>query len=133
MRVRHVVRSAPSLLLAALTLAGSASAPSAQERVAGVIPELAPAECVAGNTRVAVLLLGSYHMSNPGADRFNLEADDVLSPGRYEEMLRVVERFSSFAPTRVAIESPWGDTVTTARYRAYLAGEKELSRPAGGG
>ncbi len=128
MRVRHATRTAPTLLLAVLTLAGAASAVSAQERVPGVIPDSAPAECVAGDTRVAVLLLGSYHMSNPGADRFNLEADDVLAPARQEQILDVVDRLSAFAPTRVAIESRWGDTVSAARYRAFLAGEGELSR-----
>jgi hypothetical protein len=96
--------------------------------VPGVIPESAPAECVAGDTRVAVLLVGSYHMSNPGADQFNLEADDVLAPARQEQILDVVDRLSAFAPTRVAIESRWGDTVSTARYRAFLAGAGELSR-----
>ena len=29
-----------------------------------------------------VLVLGVYHMSNPGRDVFNTEADDVLSPKR---------------------------------------------------
>ena len=130
MRIQHAVRCGLLLLAAAVAFGGNARVASAQDqdRIPGVIPELLLPECVEADDRVAVLLLGSYHMSNPGADRFNLEADDVLSPGRQEEMLRVVERLSSFAPTRVAIESPWGDTVSTARYRAYLAGEKELSR-----
>jgi hypothetical protein len=101
---------------------------SAQDLVPGVIPELAPAECTGDDDRIAVLLLGSYHMSNPGADRFNLESDDVLSDRRQREILAVVERLSQFAPTRVAIESPWGDTISPARYRAYLAGEGQLSR-----
>ena len=128
MRARRAKRTAPSILLALVTVVGSAASLSAQERVPGVIPELAPAECVAGDSRVAVLLLGSYHMSNPGADQFNLEADDVLAPARQEQILDVVERLSAFAPTRVAIESRWGDTVSTGRYRAFLAGEVELSR-----
>ncbi len=128
MRARHVVRRALLLLCAAVTATGFPSSLPAQDRVPGVIPELAPAACVEGDERVAVLLLGSYHMSNPGADRFNLEADDVLSPGRQEEILEVVDRLAGFAPTRVAIESPWGDSVSTARYGAYLAGEHELSR-----
>jgi len=128
MRARRAKRTAPFLLLAAVTLTGAASSVSAQELVPGVIPESAPAECVAGDTRVAVLLLGSYHMSNPGADQFNLEADDVLAPARQEQILDVVERLSAFAPTRIAIESRWGDTVSTSRYQAYLAGEHELSR-----
>ena len=117
-----------ALILAGLVAAAAASPLFAQERVPGEIPPVAPAECQAGDDRVAVLLLGSYHMSNPGADRFNLEADDVLSPGRQAEILEVVERLRAFEPTRVAIESRWGDTVSAARYRAFRAGEGELSR-----
>lgn len=128
MRHLHAARRALTLLVASALATGFVSRLEGQERVSGVIPELLPAECVEGDGRVAVLLLGSYHMSNPGADRFNLEADDVLSPDRQDEILAVVENLKAFAPTRVAIESPWGDTIATARYRAYLAGRHELSR-----
>lgn len=128
MNLRPPVRHAFLLLGAAVALTGLTPALAAQERVPGVIPESAPARCTEGDERVAVLLLGSYHMSNPGADRFNLESDDVLSARRQKEILAVVERLSAFAPTRVAIESRWGDTVSTARYRAYRAGEADLSR-----
>jgi hypothetical protein len=99
-----------------------------QELTPGVIPEVPPAECLEADDRIAVLLVGSYHMSNPGADQFNLEADDVLTPRRQEEILAVVESLAEFAPTRVAIEAPWGDTLATSRYRAYLAGTGELRR-----
>jgi hypothetical protein len=101
---------------------------AAQERTPGVIPDLEPAECVDGDERIPVLLVGSYHMSNPGADQFNLEADDVLVPKRQEEILAVVEGLAAFGPTVVAIESPWGDTVSASRYAAFLRGEHELSR-----
>lgn len=106
------------------------SAPHAlgQDVTAGGVPETPPAECQSSDARIAVLLVGSYHMANPGADRFNLEADDVLSPRRQEEIRVVVERLAAFAPNRVAIESPWGDTIATSRYRGYLAGENDLSR-----
>ena len=32
--------------------------------------------------RAEVLVLGVYHMSNPGHDIFNMQADDVLAPKR---------------------------------------------------
>lgn len=130
MRVLDPVRRVV-LLLGAVAAAVSPSDLAAQERVPGVIPAPEPAECVEGDDRVAVLLLGSYHMSNPGADQFNLEADDVLAERRQREILSVVERLSAFEPTRVAIESRWGDTVAPARYRAFVAGEGDLSRQEG--
>lgn len=90
--------------------------------------ELLPAECEPEDSRVRVLLLGSYHMSNPGADAFNLEADDVLAPKRQEEIRTVVDRLAEFRPTKVAVEAPWEDSATFARWDAYRAGERELSR-----
>ncbi|MGH7539697.1 MAG: DUF5694 domain-containing protein, partial [Gemmatimonadota bacterium] len=86
---------------------------------------LPPEMCRADDARKEVLLLGSYHMSNPGADEFNLRADDVLAPRRQAEIEAVVARLARFAPTRVATEAPWGDTATLARYEAYLAGDRE--------
>lgn len=87
-----------------------------------------PAYCQVDDARREVLLLGSYHMSNPEADQFNLEADDVLAPERQAEIRAVVDALERFAATHVAVEAPWGDSVTLARYRAYAAGERELRR-----
>lgn len=89
---------------------------------------IGPAMCVADDDRIEVLLLGSYHMSNPGADAFNLEADDVLTPGRQAEIAAVVDRLEQFAPTHVTVEAPWGDEATMERWRGYVAGERELRR-----
>ncbi len=87
-----------------------------------------PDYCQPNDERTAVLLLGSYHMANPGRDAFNLEADDVLTPQRQAEIQALVERLERFRADVVAVEARWGDTVTTARYRAYVAGERELGR-----
>ncbi len=89
---------------------------------------LPPTHCAADDGRIPVLLVGSYHMSNPGADRFNLESDDVLVPKRQAEIAAVVARLAGFKPTKVAVEAPWGDSGTMARYAEYLAGSRELRR-----
>lgn len=87
-----------------------------------------PAHCADADERIEVMLLGSYHMSNPGADAFNLESDDVLAPTRQSEIQSVVDRLAEFAPTRVAVEAPWGDSLATTRYAAYIVGDLELRR-----
>lgn len=87
-----------------------------------------PVHCSPDDARIEVLLLGSYHMSNPGADLFNVEADDVFAPARQAEIEDVVVRLAAFRPTRVAIEADWGDSTDPARYRAYRSGSHELSR-----
>jgi hypothetical protein len=75
-----------------------------------------------------VLLLASYHMANPGADRFNMEADDVLAPRRQEEIRALVDGLAAFAPTKVAVEASYSDSTVMDRYRAHLEGSYELGR-----
>jgi hypothetical protein len=111
--------------LAALWILSTATALSAQ----GYLDRpILPAECQAADDRIPVLLLGSYHMSNPGADQFNLESDDVLAPKRQAEILAIVDRLVEFRPTRVAVEAPWGDSATFARWRGYVTGDRGLRR-----
>ncbi|MEM7102851.1 MAG: DUF5694 domain-containing protein [Bacteroidota bacterium] len=79
-------------------------------------------------TPVKIAYLGSYHMSNPGADQFNLESDDVLAPKRQVEIQEVVDLLKAFNPTKIALESPFKDSLTLARYKGYVKGEIELRR-----
>ncbi len=78
--------------------------------------------------KTPLLLLGTYHMSNPGADQFNLQSDDVLSPKRQAEIEEVVEKLAAFRPTRIALEIPFGDTAIFRRYQDFLNGNLELRR-----
>ena len=98
---------------------------SATGQILDVLP---PALCQTGDDRIEVLLLGSYHMSNPGLDQFNLEADDVLTSKRQSEIQELVERLADFRPTKVAVEAPFRDSTTVAQYREYVNGESELRR-----
>jgi hypothetical protein len=77
---------------------------------------------------IPVLLLGTYHMSNPGADMFNLKADDVTTPKRQAEIQAVVDRLALWRPTKIAIEDPFGDTNVVQRYKAYLRGDHTLRK-----
>lgn len=118
----------PSVIVT-LAAAGSALLVPAPVRGQGYFDgPIPPAECGPDDVRIEVLLLGSYHMSNPGADAFNLEADDVLAPKRQEEILAVVDRLAAFEPTHVAVEAPWGDSATLERWASYRAGGRELRR-----
>ena len=40
------------------------------------------------DARPEVLVLGTYHMSNPGHDVYNMQADDVLSARRSKKSRR---------------------------------------------
>ena len=78
--------------------------------------------------RPEVLVLGVYHMDNPGRDVFNIDADDVLSPRRQAEIAELVEVLARFQPTRIAVEAGFSDDDVVSDYRDFLAGDRELTR-----
>ncbi len=74
-----------------------------------------------------VLVLGTFHMANPGRDIFNLQVDDVLTPKRQKEIAQTVAELKKFHPTKIAIESdPGGKRVQ--QYQDYLDGKYTLTR-----
>ena len=76
-----------------------------------------------------VLVVGTYHMSNPGLDAINIKSDDVLGPKRQREIEEAAAKLAAFRPTKVAIEIPWGrDSNSNALYQRYLAGTHTLDR-----
>jgi Family of unknown function (DUF5694) len=77
--------------------------------------------------RAEVLVLGVYHMANPGHDIFNMKADDVLAPKRQQEIAQLMEVLKRFRPTKIAIEAdPWSQR-TSKEYSDYLGGKYTLS------
>jgi Family of unknown function (DUF5694) len=78
--------------------------------------------------RAEVLVLGVYHMANPGHDIFNMQADDVLSPKRQQEIAELATVLRKFQPTKIAVEADFGDDKIPKRYAEYLAGARTLSR-----
>lgn len=114
-------------VLAALALAFVPTVASGQSIAPVSAPPL-PELCRPGDDRIEVMLVGTYHMANPGQDLFNVEADDVLTPKRQREIDEVVDRLAAFRPTRVVVEAMWGDTTAPSRYHAYRAGDHQLSR-----
>ncbi|MDP2871582.1 MAG: DUF5694 domain-containing protein [Bacillota bacterium] len=75
------------------------------------------------------MVLGTYHMANPGRDYANIRADDVLAPRRQTEIAEVCRLLSVFAPARIGLEVPAADQEDLdRRFAAYVAGEAELRR-----
>ncbi len=75
---------------------------------------------------VQVVVLGTFHMSNPGKDLHNQHVDDMLSAPRQEQIAALVEALARFAPTRVVVE--WPAQTVAERYPKYLAGTLAPSR-----
>ena len=72
--------------LAAFALPGAAMAQT---------PDPAPIE---------VMVLGTYHMGNPGQDLHNARIDPVTTPAKQAELAAVAEALVRFQPTAIAIE-----------------------------
>lgn len=82
----------------------------------------------APSQRAEVLVLGTYHMANPGRDVFNMKADDVLSPKRQAEIGELLEVLKRFKPTKIAIESTVYEDRRPKQYAEYLAGKYTLTQ-----
>jgi hypothetical protein len=77
--------------------------------------------------RPEILVLGTYHMSNPGRDIYNMQADDVLSATRQQEITGLIEVLKKFHPTKIAIEEDVGSQRVQREYSDYLAGKYTLT------
>ena len=69
---------------------------------------------------IEVMIVGVFHMSNPGQDLHNTKVDDVLAPKRQAEIAAVTAGLARFRPTKVAVE--WPKEIVDERYPKYLAG-----------
>jgi uncharacterized protein DUF5694 len=73
-----------------------------------------------------VMLVGTYHFSNPGQDLNNVKAVDILAADRQREIGEVVTALARFAPTQVAVE--WPAQVVEERYAKFRDGQLPESR-----
>jgi len=115
LRLRGVLLACVPILLASSALALQ------------LAPSRLPADRLEGPPQAEVLVLGSYHMGNPGRDIFNLKADDVLSPKRQAEIRELLEVLARFRPTKIAFEAD-PDSPKVKQYQDYLAGKYEIGR-----
>ncbi|HEY6136439.1 MAG TPA: DUF5694 domain-containing protein [Thermoanaerobaculia bacterium] len=96
--------------------------------LAALIAALATLSAAAEAPRAEVLVLGVYHMANPGRDIFNTKADDVLTPKRQAEIAQLIEALEKFKPTKVAIEADVYSERAPKQYADYVAGNYTLTR-----
>ena len=69
---------------------------------------------------VQVMIVGTFHMSNPGHDIHNVKVDDVLAPRRQAEIEAIDAGLARFKPTRIAVE--WPAELVDERWPKYLDG-----------
>jgi hypothetical protein len=80
-----------------------------------------------GPPAAEVLVLGTYHMDNPGRDIFNMKADDVQAPQRQAEMRELLDALARFRPTKIALEAN-SNSPKLKQYQDFLAGKYEIGR-----
>lgn len=80
-------------------------------------PREAPAE---------VMIVGTYHFSNPGQDQHNVKSDDVLTPARQRQLQAIAKGLMRFHPTLVAVE--WPADQVEERYAKFRTGTLPPSR-----
>jgi hypothetical protein len=80
-------------------------------------PVAAPAE---------VMIVGTYHFSNPGQDQHDVKADDVLTPQRQQQLDAIAKGLARFHPTVVGVE--WPADLVNERYAKFRSGTLEPSR-----
>ncbi len=74
----------------------------------------------AAQAPVSVMILGGFHMSNPGQDLHNVSVDDVLQPEPQAQIAKVNAALATFHPNEVMAE--WPAQLASDRYAQYLAG-----------
>jgi hypothetical protein len=70
--------------------------PAAPRATASAVPVEAPP--------VEVMIVGTYHLGNPGLDLNNVAAEDVTTPKRQAELAEIARRLARFRPTKIAVE-----------------------------
>lgn len=70
---------------------------------------LAAGGVVAKDQTVKVMVLGTFHMANPGRDIHNTDVEDVTTQVKQRELEDVAQRLGVFNPTKIALE---GDAKT---------------------
>lgn len=78
-------------------------------------------------TKPVVMILGTYHMGNPGLDLNNVKSDDVRSEKRQKEIAELIAILKKFKPTKIAVEFTPDEAKYLARYSQYLDGKYELA------
>jgi hypothetical protein len=70
---------------------------------------------------VELMVLGSYHMGNPGRDLVNVKSDDVTQPRRQAELQAIADEIARWKPTKVAVEMQRPAPFAVEEYRSFTA------------
>ena len=61
---------------------------------------------------ISVLILGTYHMSNPKLDLVKTDIRDTMGADRQKEIVDLVAKIAKFRPTRIVVEAVPQQTIS---------------------
>ncbi len=77
----------------------------------------APVAAPANPNTIEVMVLGTFHMGNPGADLNNAKVDPVTTPEKQAQLQQVADALARFKPTAIAVERIAKDPATMLDHR----------------
>ena len=80
----------------------------------------------AADAPVEVMIVGTFHMGNPGHDLHNVQVADVLLPKYQAQIQAVVDSLAKFHPTMIDVE--WDQATVDERWPKYADGTLPPSR-----
>lgn len=72
--------------------------------IVGLLLVLAAPAAATEPQPVDVMVLGTYHLANPGRDLNNVAADDVTTPKRQAELDALADALAAYRPTKIMVE-----------------------------
>lgn len=73
-----------------------------------------------------LLLIGTFHFSNPGVDLVKTGTFDVLATQPQAELIALTDRIKAFGPQKIFVEAAYDrQPALDTLYRAYLSGQYE--------
>ena len=108
-----------TLLVAVLLTIGTATSDDHTDLSTGETKQMAK--------KPTLMILGSGHLANWGADRINYRMDDVRAPKRQAELQALADQLAQFKPTKVAVEvdEHWNAKLQE-EYNGYLKDSFQL-------
>ncbi len=74
----------------------------------------------------SILVVGTYHFANQGEGFLNVKSHDILTPQRQKEIEQLIDLLAVYKPTKIAIESPYGNEKLSDEFTAYLTDESRF-------
>jgi hypothetical protein len=89
--VLHGVKKYSAFVFSALAAFSFSTLANSQPKAKAVAP-------------IEVMIVGAYHMGNPGLDVNNAKVDSVLTPEKQKQLVAAVNRLAKFKPNKIAVE-----------------------------